>query len=274
MVRKLVIPVVILVLTIGFVFIDINLNINVDTVSNVKYLAVNINEVEEKVETTTTSSQTGSTVVFRPTTKVRLTTTLRESIVNDTYHRIIDNTYNNLIPLHMREKLDYYGAKLIVTSDSKYVEREYGYKSAVAVTDYQKKYIIIEAANNQFNKNSLYRWKVDSNTINKYSNEEVTRLILESNVLHETGHMMDYLYAFNYSEYLHDIRLREQNNFKKTESFKIVANNTSANINSDEEYFATLFASFILYRHEFESECPESYAYIKNIFDSFYSNLN
>lgn len=247
MAKRIVLLLSLLTITISTLFININYKKIEEELSSNLVLAVNV-----PTTTTTTSMIT--------TTKEPIVTS---QSIKTNYIDIVNNAYNNILPYAVREKFKQKGVSLYVTADTKYVEKSYGYKSAIAVADYQNLLLVIEAGANQFGKNSLYRWNVDYNTVNKFSNESATKIILESNVLHEAGHMLDYIYNFSYSENMKNIRIRETDKFKNTECFKIVANNASANINSDKEYFATLFAGYILYGEELKDIVPESYEYIR-----------
>lgn len=286
--EKRVIPLICgLILLIGVTFINITIKADEDSellALNVDYVETTTTEETTTEETTTTittskttkketqpsrttSSNTTTTTTSKPTTT---TTSISDnSNINVFYNNIITNTYNNLLPLPIKNKLDNNGVKLIVTNDSKAVEKNYGYKSAIAVADYYNKYIVIEAADNQFSINSLYKWGVDRNTISKYNNTSATTIILENNVLHEAAHMLDYLTNFNYSRYIGEIRERESDSYINTEAFKIAANNSRQNIKTNEEYFASLFSSYITFNDEIKEKTPESYQYIKNVLASY-----
>lgn len=86
---------------------------------------------------------------------------------------------------------------------------------------------------------------------------------VKSSIIHETGHMIDYLCGWASStEEFNDCYISEKDSF--VEVGKQDNNSTSSTI----EYFAEVWNQMILYPESCQSSAPRSYEYVKNIINN------
>ena len=92
------------------------------------------------------------------------------------------------------------------------------------------------------------------------------RAVAESTIVHEMGHMADYMSGFAFSN---DPAFAAIWNAEVGQFASLAIDSHPANYNTPIEYFAEAFHTYILNPTGLASKCPQTYAYIVNAINTF-----
>ena len=191
-----------------------------------------------------------------------------ESIFYEEMYSKIDN-----LPDCIEQIIIESGVKIVIVGVEGKLENMFGYSSIKGIFTPKTNTIYVEGLVRD-NVLENYRKKgVDGELLKDLNDYSLSQKISLDTLFHEIGHIVDKFFGnVSKTNTFRKIYNEEKSSYKKTTEFRLENRKVEANIKTDQEYFASAFACYILYPEDLKEYANQTYNYINKLIEEYEKN--